>query len=262
MTVRESHDAEPLESGDVFFVYRPRVDEHDVDRIDDIQQLFMILRPRAGGPFRRIVLRRKQLPAPEASGRQRFWGFVDEVRRDPSDLDLERDPERYRTKTRGERVQPEDRPVGEGVYAVTRHDGHTHLSYELELPQQPGEPQHELHLEREASYIVAVKNPAGPSPRGVGLQPRRRAELPQRLQRLFRGGDGGERKFVDLDPPGFLDHAGVELVFVAASGDPHAELGLDLDEQDESARSAETVRELGMDPGSDTTRPLLDSEWE
>jgi hypothetical protein len=117
MTVRESHDAEPLESGDVFFLYRPRVDEAEVGRIEDIQ-------------------------------------------------------------------------------------------------------------------------------------------------RLFSGADGGERKFVDLDPPGFLDHAGVELVFVAASGDPHAELGLDLDAEDETAGSAETVRELGMDPGSDPTRPLTDSEWE
>lgn len=262
MTVRQAEQAEPLESGDVFFVYRPQVDEEDVQGLGDVQRLFMILAPQGGRRFRRIVVGRKQLPQPEASGGQRFWGFVEEVERDPSRLDLEREPEEYETKTRGTRMQPQDRPVGEGGYAIARHGGHTHLTYELEVPQQPGNPQEALNLEREASYVVSVKNPRVPSPRGAGLEPSRRADLPKKLQRLFANESGGERRFIDLDPPCFLDHPGVELVFVAASGDPHAELGIDVEQEKETPRSAETVRELGLDPEEQPTRPMFDREWE
>lgn len=262
MTVREAEQAEPLESGDVFLVYRPQVGESDVSGLEDVQRLFLILEPKGGQRFRRIVVGRKQLPEPEASGGQRFWGFVEEVERDPARLDIEREPEEYETKTRGTRVQPEDRPVGEGVYAIAWHEGHTHLTYELELPRQPGGPQQDFNVEQEASYIVSVKNPQVPSPRGAGLQPTRQAELPKKLQRLFANESGGERRFVDLDPPDFLDHPGVELVFIAASGDPHAELGIDLEREKETPRSAETVRQLGLEPEEHPTRPLFEREWE
>jgi hypothetical protein len=66
---------------------------------------------------------------------------------------------RYETKTRGEREQPEVRPAGEGVYALVRHEDHTHLAYELELPSQPQKVQETFHVEAEASYLLSVKNP-------------------------------------------------------------------------------------------------------
>lgn len=263
MKVREAREADVVESGNVFFVYRPRVNDDQVRGLDDVQRLFMILEPEQGADrFRRIVLGRKQLPEPENSGRRRFWGFVDEDGRDPAQLDLAREPEQRQTKTRGQQVQPEDRPVGEGVYAVARHGGHTHFSYELEIPKHPGQPQAEFNLAQEASYIVSVKNPDVPSPRGAGLAPSRRAELPEKLQRRFRNDAGGQRRFIDLDAAELLDHPGVELIFVAASGDPHAELGLDLDREDETADSAETVRELDLDPQHHPTRPLFERRWE
>ncbi len=262
MTVREARRADALESGEVFFVYRPQVEETDVEGLGDVQRLFMVLEPSDGNRTRRIVVGAKQLPEPEESGNQRFWAFVDETDRDPSHIDLEREPETYATETRGRRLQPEDRPVGEGVYALARHQGHTHFTYELELPEHPGEPQQEFNLEQEASYVVSVKNPNVPSPRGAGLQPSAQADLPKKLERHFHNESGGERRFVDLDPPEFLDHPGVELVFVAASGDPHAELGLDLEREHETPRSAETVRELGLDPGNQPTRPLFEKDWE
>jgi hypothetical protein len=93
--------------------------------------------------------------------------------------------ETYRTRTRGERAQPEARPAGEGRYALVRHDDHTHLAYELELPTKPRDVQQELDIEPQASYVIAVKNPQAGSPTAVGLSRDRKAQLPESLQERF-----------------------------------------------------------------------------
>ncbi|HVI21750.1 MAG TPA: hypothetical protein VM660_06855, partial [Bacillus sp. (in: firmicutes)] len=55
------------------------------------------------------------------------------------------------------------RPVGEGKYAIVRHhQNHTELAYVLELPNEPGEAQKELGIEKEASYVISVINPKIP----------------------------------------------------------------------------------------------------
>ena len=104
-----------------------------------------------------------------------------------ADVTNELDKEVYETKTRGEQVQPEARPAGEGVYAIARHGDHTHLTYVLELPDGPGKVQRALNIEEEGSYIISVKNPDQPSPRGVGLDEDRQADFPKKLQGRFRG---------------------------------------------------------------------------
>src|SRR6188472_2055970 len=47
------------------------------------------------------------------------------------------------------------RPVGEGKYAIVKHQNHAELAYILEMPKEPGEAQRELGIEKEASYIVS-----------------------------------------------------------------------------------------------------------
>jgi hypothetical protein len=83
------------------------------------------------------------------------------------------------------------------------HGNHTHLAYVLELPTQQGPAERELNIEREASYIIAVRNPASPSPPSAGLDPEREARFPKKLLEKFAG-----RKFVPVDPPDFLDYEG------------------------------------------------------
>jgi hypothetical protein len=51
-------------------------------------------------------------------------------------------------------VQPEARPVGEGRYTIVDHEGHSHLAYALEHPQQPGEAQRAMQIEPEASRAL------------------------------------------------------------------------------------------------------------
>jgi hypothetical protein len=46
------------------------------------------------------------------------------------------------------------RPVGEGKYAIVKHQNHAELAYILEMPEQPGEAQRELGIEKEASYVT------------------------------------------------------------------------------------------------------------
>src|SRR5207249_4124147 len=130
------------------------------------------------------------------------------------------------------RFQPGARLLAEGGYVISRHDGHTHLSYALD-PSTRFTPLHSaLRIEPRGSEIIAVLNPhrrrLRGAPFGKGAEPRggevaaSRAErspaearsgaagdrggkgeeevFPSDLQALFR-----QRRFAPLDPPGFLD---------------------------------------------------------
>lgn len=90
------------------------------------------------------------------------------------------------------RELPAARPAGEGVYAIVRHDSHTHLAYSLELPRKPGKVQRDLRIDDEASYILTVKNPEKPAPGGAGLKGSRKAGYPEDLMEKF-GGRGRTR---------------------------------------------------------------------
>jgi hypothetical protein len=247
---------ETLERGDIYFFYRPRVEREDPGGRGDVQNLHLVLSPDGKRSYRLINVGRDKLPDPSRKGRARFWCFVEMATGKPRELVDALGPETYQTKTRGERHQPAARPAGEGVYQIVRHGDHTHLVYALELPDEPGEVQQELGIEPEASYILSVKNPDAPTPEGAGLPDRARAEYPRELSDRFRG-----RKFADVDPPDFLDHAGAELLLVAASADVEAELGLHLDTEDEDASSAEIFRDLHLRKTAQPTAPLFEGRW-
>jgi hypothetical protein len=244
-----------LERGDVVFAYRPRIDRGTATGPEDVQRFYAILQPDGVTRVRRLILGRKRLPRPER--RERVWGFVDEVADRPDVVTQELDQQTYVTRTRGERVLPAARPAGEGVYGIVRHDDHTHLAYQLELPAEPGEVQQQLGIERQASYILSVRNPDAPAPPGAGLPPRERARLPEELRRLFGG-----RRFIDADPPALLDHPGVEFVLIGASADVRRELGLDLHPEHETLDSADVFRRLGLSRERTPVAPLVEGRWE
>lgn len=244
--------SEILERGDIYFVYRPRVGRAQVRGGDDVQRLYLLLQPDGGGRTRRVVVGRKRLPA--ASEHERFWGFVDAVSDQPAVMAQELAELTYQTGTRGERTSPPARPAGEGRYALVGHGDHTHLAYQLELPDEPGAVQRELDLVAEADYLVAVKNPEVPAPPGAGLAPERRADLPDPLQQRFEG-----RRFTGAAPD-LLDHEGVELVLIAAGEDAAQELGVRIDAESEDAESAEVFRRLRMSRQA-PTEPLTEGEW-
>jgi hypothetical protein len=162
----------------------------------------------------------------------------------------------YATKTRGERVQPAARPAGEGVYAIVRHDDHTHLAYVLELPEEPGPPQEAFNIAEEGSYILSVKNPEHPGLHDAKSAEGRPVAFPKRLQQRFRG-----RRFIGADPPDFLDYAGVELLLVGAASDVIEELGVQLESQRETAATAEIFNDLRLEKSRQAIEPLLQGEW-
>jgi hypothetical protein len=251
----QKQETNVLEEGNIYFMYRPRVNEGDVQSLKDVQRFYMVLSPKGKKRYRLMVMPKKQLPNIKDGG-QKFWGFVEKVSSKAADVENELDKEVYGTKTRGEQIQPEARPAGEGVYSIVRHGDHTHLVYVLELPDEPKEVQRALNIEEEASYIISVKNPDQPSPEGVGLDEERQADFPKELQGKFGG-----RRFADLDPPDFLNYEGAELLFIGAAEDVSEGLGIELEAEEESESTAEIFKDLRLEKSQHPIEPLLEGEW-
>ncbi|XP_048132811.1 uncharacterized protein LOC125314480 isoform X1 [Rhodamnia argentea] len=299
---RNDPQVEIQERGEIFFFYRPKVEREAAHSADDVQRLYIVLRPGSGkrpveekqdphsgkegfnpssrgkatvegghgsqvmmvartatqqivydqlaisqaliecqtqevniekqALLRLIVLGKKSLPDPRQRGRP-YWGFVEMVTTKIGDVKSALQAEEYDTSTRGHRHKPAARPLGEGVYRILRHKSsgrkaHTHLIYKLEFPPEgeKQETQESLNVEREGSFLIQIKNPdqhgAGPSQFG-GLQSKRKVVFPACLQGQF-----GQRRFIQADPPDFLNYEGCELLLISASDDIEEELGLEL----------------------------------
>lgn len=246
--------ANVLESGRIYFLYQPRVQHEEVASLDDVQRFHIVLSPRGKRVWRLLTIGRKHMPG-IGDGGERLWGFVEKVADDPRAVEDEMDRHVYSTKTRGERVQGPARPAGQGVYAIVDHGGHTHLAYELELPDAPGEVQRELAIEEKGSYVVTVKNPEAPSPPRAGLRGEQKAELLKRLRERFRG-----RRFAELTPD-FLDREGTELVWIGAKRTPEEELDIELDARDQREAETAIFEDLKLERDQHPLEPLFEGEW-
>jgi hypothetical protein len=253
----ETHEpVETLEQGNIYFLYRPRVEHEEAKGPQDVQHLYCVLSPYGVHRYRLLIIGRHQLPDPAASGRARFWAFVSLVRSDPKQIADELGEYEYDTKTRGHRHQPAARAAAEGVYRLVRHGDHTHLVYALERPLEPGKVQRDLGIHEEASYIISVKNPSKPSPKNAGLPKRDAAQFPKKLQKLF-----AHRKFASVETPELLDHEGAELLLIGASDDVTGELGIQLDPRDDTGSRAKILRDLRLRKSEHPIEPLLEGEW-
>jgi hypothetical protein len=242
-----------IERGDIYFLYRPRVETDEVHGLKDVERFYFLLKPWRKHIYRLILIGRKKLPDPDEHNR--FWAFVWRVFKDRAALNEELGEEVYETKTRGTRhVQPV-RPAAEGIYALVRHGDHTHLAYVLELPRREGPAERELNIKREASYIIAVKNPEAPNPPQAGLDRTREANFQKRLQEKFRG-----RRFIPVDPADFLDYEGAELMLIGAADDPEQELGIKFKPDAEDEHTADVFKDLKL-PREIAREPLFEGRW-
>lgn len=213
----------------------------------------MVMKPEGQTPFRVAVLGRKRLPDPH--DHERIWGFIESVAQRGNAVENEFREQHCGTATRGERILPAVRPAGEGVYALVQRGRNLHLTYELELLEKSGEVQDELNIERQATYILSVRNPRTPSPPGAGLPAREEAHYPGPLRREFHS-----RRFASEDPH-LLDYEGAEFILVGARTDPERAYDIDIQAEHETAEKADVFRQLKMSLKEHPVDPLLKGEW-
>lgn len=251
-------EMEILEEGDIFFLYRPDVNEHDPEGPGDVQRFFVALRPRGGKKTRLMIVGRKRLP--DAERHERNWGFVTLVTDDAAQIETELREERYETKTRGAQDQPAARPAGEGVYVIAREGspetGQMHLAYELELPETPGDVQKAFAIAPKAAYALSVKNPHKGSPANAGLSKAQKVDFPKRLQEAFR-----DRRF-ESESPDHLNYEGAEIMLVGARTNPEKAYGVDLPAEREDARHADVFSKLRMAKSRHPISPLIEGRWD
>src|SRR4051794_17146148 len=228
-----------LECGDIYFLYRPAVGVDEAHGFKDVRRLYILQKPWDTQIYRLLIVGRKKLPAPEEH--DRFWACVWRVFKDRAALSEKLGYGEYATKTKDVRRIAAARPAAEGIYTIVRHGEHTHLAYFLELPKHQGPVERELHIEREASYIVAVKNPQTPSPPNAGLGPKQEAGFPKELQQKFRG-----RRFIPVDPPDFLNCEGAQIVLIGARENAGEELGIEFRPDDENECTADVLKDLKL----------------
>lgn len=253
MARSRNSDADVIERGDIFFLYRPRVNENDPSDIDDVQRFFTVLRSHGKGKLRLLIVGRKRLPGIQEH--ERNWGFVALVSDSAEEIEQELRQQTYETKTRGEQRLAAARPAGEGVYAIALTDGQMHLVYALELPERPGDVQEAFNIAPEASFALSVKNPEKGQPPGAGLRGEQKADYPDRLQREFRG-----RRF-EREDARLLEFEGAEFILVGARTNPEEAYGVELPAQEEDYGRAEIIRELRMAKSRHPIEPLVTGEW-
>ena len=245
-----------IETGNLYFLFRPKVNQEEPRSANDAQRLHMVMSPNGKKIYRSIIIGRKELPPAKRKRHDQYWAFVETTTRDAKSMRDGFLEEHYNTKTRGEQTQPAARPVGEGVYALYREAGGTRLAYALELPETPGKAQKAFNIESEGSFIISIKNPQKPSPRQAGLSQSKRAHYPKRLSEKFQ-----DRRFIDCDTGDFLDYEGAQLVLVSGRQNLTEAEERSMHPQDEDEAHADIFRDLRLKKNAQPNEPLFQGDW-
>ncbi len=290
----DSHEAaaEVLEKGDIFFFYRPKaktVDNSsggDVKSIEDIRRFFMVTATTTASNtrneqqfdrtnretskeeegeeeeeeslrYRLFVIGKKSLPeirTTEARRSERYWAKVGGIFESPQELTSELLADEYR---KGDAA----RPVGEGKYAIVKHQDHAELAYVLEMPDEPGEAQRELGIEKEASYIISIINPKVPVPEGYPS-----SEEPPNYPESILNEFGENENFVSLARDlRFIDFQNAQMILVGAREGRDVikkEIGIDIREEKETVHSADIFSKLKIEKDRVPTKPLIEGKFE
>ena len=233
-----------VEHGDIFFFYRPKVGTEEVKDIENVQRFYMVTSPDNSNTNRIFLIGQKQLPEiseGRSSSEERNWALNIATSSDPEEIRKEFLPAEYETETRGTRRIGAAVPVGEGKYSIVEHEGHTELACILEIPEVPGSSQKEFQIKKEASYILSVKNPDIQT-QGYSAFLERKPSYPSSLKQKF-----GDRRWINVDDPDLLNYENTQLLLIGArKKDVEEELGINIDEEKESARTAELFTELKL----------------
>ena len=276
---------EVLEKGDIFFFYRPKakvIDDGsggDVKSIEDIRRFFMVTAtaanteneqqqqfdgtnsktPKEGESprYRLFVIGKKSLPeirTTEARRSERYWSKVGGIFENPQELTGELLSDEFR---KGDAA----RAVGEGKYAIVKHQDHAELAYVLEIPEEPGEAQRELGIENEASYIVSIINPKVPVPAGYPSS-EEPPNYPESILKEF----GENENFISLARDlRFINFQNAQMILVGAREGRDViqkEFGIDIKEEKETVHSADIFSKLKIEKDKVPTKPLIEGKFE
>jgi hypothetical protein len=259
-------EPEVLEQGDIYFFYRPKKDAEQVKGIEDIRRFFMVTAPERTENtkensdksqfYRLFVIGKKSLPEirkTEARASERYWARVGGIFQNPDELTKELLSDEFR---KGDAA----RPVGEGKYAIVRHQNHAELAYILEMPEQPGEAQKELGIQKEASYVISVINPKRPAPAGYPST-EERPNYPEDVLKEF----SETENFVSLTKnTKFIDYKNAQIILIGAREGKDViknELGLEIPEW-QSPQSADIFNKLKVRKDQVPIRPLTEGKLE
>src|ERR671914_2449050 len=250
-----------IEQGDIFFFYRSKVDTEEVKGIKDVQRFYMVVSPEDNNKSRLFLIGQKQLPeivGGKSTSEEKNWALNILTTNNPNDIQKELMPAEYTTETRGKRRLPAAAPAGEGKYTIVKHDNHTELAYILELPDVPGPTQREFEIKKEASYIISVKNPDVKVPGFAAFSSEdKKPEYPKHLKEKF-----ADKRWINVDEPDLLDYENTQLLLIGArKKDVEEELGINIDEEKETERSADLFKQLKVRKEQVPLNPLLKGKF-
>jgi hypothetical protein len=225
-----NNKADILEQGDIYFFYRPKKGAKEVKGIEDVRRFFMVTAPEESQLYRLFVIGKKSLPEvrkTEARASERYWARVGGIFNDANELTRELSSDEFR---KGDAA----RPVGEGKYAIVKHQNHTELAYVLEMPNEPGEAQKELGIEKEASYVISVINPKIPKQSNLPTT----EEPPKYPQEVLNEFNETEN-FVSLSKgTKFIDYQNAQIILIGAREGQDVlknEIGIEIKQEQSSA---------------------------
>lgn len=221
-----------LEQGNIYFFYKPKKGNLIVERFDEVGRFYFVLQPFESTQLRFIVLGAKKLPKTQESDGAAGWAIVQRVGGKGFEV------ERQQTMKSGSA-----RPAGEGVYALVRHDDHTHFLYSLELPSRLGEVQHALGISREANYIIVIKHPITTSPT--------RTTPPYVIS---------DQKFRALESSHELNQTGSEILLTSGKKLINR-LGVRVEKDHETMETADIFSKLHVDQQRHPITPLVSGKW-
>ncbi|MFN7038856.1 MAG: hypothetical protein ACK4OM_04745 [Alphaproteobacteria bacterium] len=241
-----------LQSGNVYFYYRPKVQHHEAHNLDDVQRFFIILKPFNKAEYILIIIGKKFLPDSDET----FFGFIDSISKSQDEvMDILSEYD-YSTKTRGDRELPPARCLGEGKYLIVHHDNHAHLVYQLTEPSKIGEVQKDFNLKIEDSFIISVKNPTKHSPINQGLPDEEKAHFPKTLQSKFH-----DHRFASLESINFLDYKGAELLFIARGKKDLEKYHSQIEQSLSKITQEDILQKYKEKDESELINPALKNEW-
>jgi DNA-binding PadR family transcriptional regulator len=274
----EKVDVKILEQGDIFFFFRPKVSAKDIKSIEDVRRFYMVLSPEEEQKiiddtnnndtnskekkiYRLFIIGKKSLPEirkTEARSSERFWAQVGGIFYDSKNLVEDLTADEYR---KGDTA----RPVGEGKYAIIEHQNHAELAFILEMPQEIGEAQKELGIQKEASYIITVINPYKPVSEGYTTAEAERPKYPKDVQNYLTKTEG---KFIPLSQNlALINYQNAQIILIGAREGKDVikqEIGLDIETEEgkENLFSSDIFTKLKIRKEQVPIKPIIEGKFQ